>query len=267
MTNLETYYRDHWVEVEAERMTRYEAMFQWRDGHEVLIAPAGVSDGHVVADYGCGPGALSIELARRVGSHGKVIGLDINPEFLEKTRSFAQAEGLADRVETKLVEGDRIPLPNQSVDRVLCKNVLEYVPDPQTTISEFYRVLRPGGIAHVSDSDWGAVVFEPAGERFARVMSAASVAFRTPLIGRRLYGMFRHAGFTDIRVQVLASTDTTGALVSVLRNMATYARTSGQIDEAEVDAFVEDVERALAEQTYLAVLPQFLVTGHSTGAI
>jgi len=263
MTSLETYYRDHWIEVEAERMARYEVMFQWRDGHEILIAPAEIGPGQVVVDYGCGPGGLAIELARRVGAHGRVIGLDINPEFLARTRALAQDQGLTDRVETIAIEGVTLPLAARTVDRVLCKNVLEYVPDPQTTITEFHRILRPGGIAHVSDSDWGAVVFEPARERFARIMAAAGVAFRTPLIGRSLYGMFRRAGFRDIRVKVLANADTTGALSSVLRNMASYARTSGQIDAAEIDAFIDDVDRALESQTYLAVLPQFLVTGRA----
>jgi len=257
---LETYYRDHWVEIEPERMQRYEAMFQWRDSQEVLIAPASVGAGQVVADFGCGPGALTIELARRVGAGGRVIGLDINPDFLQKTLAAAQAEGLSERVETRVIEGDLIPLADQSVDRVLCKNVLEYVTDPQLTITEFHRILRPGGIAHVSDSDWGAVVFEPARERFATIMAAARVAFRTPLIGRSLYGLFRQAGFHDIRVQVLASADTSGALRSVLTNMASYARLSGQVDEAEIAAFLDDIEQALQQQTYFALLPQFLVT-------
>jgi len=106
-------------------------------------------------------------------------------------------------------------------------------------------------------------VLEPLGERFTRIMSAASVAFRTPLIGRKLYGLFRQAGFQDIRVQVLAGADTTGGMRAVLRNMASYARVSGQLEEAELEAFVADVDRAVDEQTYLALLPQFLVTGHA----
>jgi len=105
------------------------------------------------------------------------------------------------------------------------------------------------------------VVLEPLGERFAHLMSAASVAFRTPLIARRLYGMFRRAGFADVRVQVIANADTSGGLRGVVYNMASYARTSGKIDEAEIAAFLADVDRSVEERTFFALLPQFLVTG------
>lgn len=258
---LENYYRDHWLEVEDERMARYEAMFQWRDGYEVLIAPADIRAGQVVADYGCGPGGLAIELARRVGPSGQVLALDINREFLARTRALAEYAGLAAQVDTRLVDDDRIPAEDGTADRLVCKNVLEYVPNPEATIAEFHRVLKPDGIAHVSDSDWAGVVLEPLGKPFARIMSAASVAFRTPLIARSLYGIFRRTGFRDIRVQIVANADTSGALRAVIYNMASYARTSGQLDEAEIAAFVEGVDRAVADQTFLALLPQFLVTG------
>jgi ubiquinone/menaquinone biosynthesis C-methylase UbiE len=259
---LETYYRDHWVDVEDERMARYETMFEWRDGLEALIAPADVQPGLTVVDYGCGPGGLTIELARRVGPDGRVLAVDINRAFLERTRELVEQAGLAERVHTRLMEGDVIPVDDAAVDRVICKNVLEYVPDPETTIAEIFRIVRPGGVVHVSDSDWAGVVLEPLGERFARLMSAASIAFRTPLIARSLYGMFRGAGCEDIQVRILASADTSGGLRGVIANMASYARTSGRMDEAEINALLEDVDTALSDETYLAVLPQFLVTGY-----
>jgi ubiquinone/menaquinone biosynthesis C-methylase UbiE len=257
---LDSYYRDHWLHVEDERMSRYEAMFQWRDGLEALIAPADIRAGQVVADYGCGPGGLTMELARRVGDDGRVLALDINQDFLERTRVLAEEAGTGHRVDARVIEGERIPSEDASVDRLICKNVLEYVPDPESTIAEFFRVVKPGGIVHVSDSDWGGVVLEPLGDRFTRIMSAASIAFRTPLIARHLYGIFRRTGFDDVRVQVLASADTTGGMRGVIYNMASYARTSGQMEDAEIDAFVADVDRAVEERTYLALLPQFLVT-------
>jgi len=261
MTGTDSYYRDHWVDVEPERMARYEAMFQWRNGQEVLIAPAQLGPGQIVVDFGCGPGGLAVELARRVAPGGKVIGVDINEAFLARTLERAEAEGVAGLIETVHLDSETLPLMSGSVDRVVCKNVLEYVADPEHVIGEFHRVLKPGGIAHVSDSDWGSVIFEPSRERFERVMAAAEIAFNTPLIGRQLYGMFRRAGFEAPRVQVLASADTEGALRGVLMNMTTYARTSGRLDEADIKAFVADVERALEERTYFALLPQFLVTG------
>jgi hypothetical protein len=94
-------------------------------------------------------------------------------------------------------------------------------------------------------------------------MSAAAVAFRTPLIGRKLYGFFRAAGFQDIRVQIMVNADTLGLMRPVLTNMTTYARDSGRVPESELEAFLADVDRAVEEQTYLALLPQFLVTGRA----
>ena len=210
-TELDTYYQDHWVEVEPERLEAYERMFRWRDGMEPLLAPAEIAEGQSVVDYGCGPGHLSMEIARRVGPKGQVWALDINREFLARTRARAQEEALADRVRTELVQGEQLPVPDASVDRVVCKNVLEYVPDPEETVREFRRVLRPGGLAHVTDSDWGSLIIEPfEPKRVSALMQAAAVAFKTPLIGRRLYGIFRRAGFDDIRVRVLANADTQG---------------------------------------------------------
>ena len=93
-------------------------------------------------------------------------------------------------------------------------------------------------------------------------MRAARIAFRTPLIGRKLYGLFREGGFHQVHLQVLASADTEGALAGVLRNMASYARTSGELEESLIDEFLQVIEQSLRERTYLAVLPQFLATGH-----
>ena len=262
----ETCYRDHWLEVDPERIEAYEAMFRWRPEMEPMLAPAAIDAGQVVVDYGCGPGMLTLELARRVGPGGRVHAVDINRDFLQRGLEHAEREGTRDRIEFHRIEKDVLPLPDASVDRVVCKNVLEYVDDPVATLRDFRRVLRPGGLVHATDSDWGMRVVEPIGpERLTRVFDAASVAYRTPLIGRQLRGLMRAAGFSEVRVAVLAGPDASGRAAPILLHMAKYARASGRLDAAEIDAFVEDVQHAVEDGSYLLVLPQFLVTAEAGG--
>src|SRR5689334_4632579 len=120
--NPETYYRDHWLEIDPERIEEYEEMFRWRPRMAPLLDPAEIGLGQRVVDFGCGPGMLTLELARRVGLEGHVHAVDVNPNFLERTRENAAREGLADRVSVHRASEDRLPLEDASVDRVICKN-------------------------------------------------------------------------------------------------------------------------------------------------
>ena len=257
----ETYYRDHWLDVDPERIDAYEAMFRWRPEMAPLLDPAEIAEGQTVIDYGCGPGMLSLELARRVGPDGRVHAVDINDLFLRRAEQHADEEELRERIEFHLIEEDRLPQGDDGVDCVVCKNVLEYVDDPVETLRDFGRVLRPGGRVHAIDSDWGMLAVEPIGpERLARIFDAASIAYRTPLIGRKLYGFMGSAGFDDVRVRVVAGPDTAGHAAPILLNMAKYARESGKLPVTEIEDFVRDVKDAVEAGTYLLVLPQFLVT-------
>lgn len=260
--SAETYYRDHWLDIDPERVEGYEEMFRWRPEMAALLAPAEIEPGQTVVDYGCGPGMLSIELARRVGDRGRVHGVDINAMFLERAAKNAAAEDLGDRIAFHRIESTELPLEDASVDRIICKNVLEYVDDIGATFLEFRRALKPGGCVHAIDSDWGMLVVEPIGaDQLAQIFSAASIAYKTPLVGRQLYGLMRTAGYQNVRVKMVAGPDTKGYAAPILFNMAKYARDSGRIEEATIAAFIDDVRTAIDAGTYMLVLPQFLVTG------
>ncbi len=257
-----TFYRDHWVAIEPERVEAYEELFAWRPQMAPLLEAAELTPGQRVIDFGCGPGGLAVELARRVAPDGLVHGVDLNKELLARAAARAQREGV--RLELHHSDNEKVPLPDASVDRVVCKNVLEYVTDPAETLGEFRRVLRPGGIAHVIDSDWGMLAVEPIGSaRCAALFEAAKMAYRTPEIGRRLYGAFRSAGFSQVKIKILTMADTRGLLLPALTNMAGYARASGLLGGEEIDRFERDIRAAIETETFLMVLPQFLVTGHA----
>src|SRR5690606_13659270 len=137
-----------------------------------------------------------------------VHGLDVNETFVQRATARAAEAGLAARTTFHHVTDERIPLPDASADRILCKNVLEYVPDYHATLAECRRVLKPGGLLYAIDSDWGLVVLQPLDPvTVTELFLAAGPAFREPYIGRRLPGALHRAGFQDITVRVQAGVD------------------------------------------------------------
>ena len=262
--NEATYYKDHWVEIEPERLDAYEQLFEWRPQNAPLLEPAELAPGQVVVDYGCGPGGLAVELARRVAPTGRVHGIDLNAAFLERAAARAARDGVEKLIAWHRTDGGALPLESDFADRLVCKNVMEYVPDVAATLAEFRRVVKPGGLVHVIDSDWGLFAVEPLGaERMAELFAAASPAYKTPHIGRKLYGAMRAAGFQDVKVQILASADVKGRMSPIVFNMLGYARDSGRLPPAKLAALAADVKQSLADGTFLLILPQFLVTGRA----
>ncbi len=73
---------------------------------------------------------LSLELARRVGPAGAVHAIDIDATFLERARSNAEAERVSDWIEFHRIEKDALLLEDESVDRIVCKNVLDLEAPP-----------------------------------------------------------------------------------------------------------------------------------------
>jgi ubiquinone/menaquinone biosynthesis C-methylase UbiE len=253
--------QDHWVNIEPERMERYEKMYQWNPATEVFYQPAKIGVGQAIGDFGCGPGHAAIEFAKRVGPAGQVHAFDINAEFVARAKARAEKHGLSESITVHLLQGASLPLEDDSLDCIIARNTIIYVDDPVETFKEFRRVLRPGGIAHAIEGDWRLTAVEPVpAEEWRAIIEAASWAWSRPEIGRALYGIARQAGFSDVSIQVLTSPDTEGRLNGMIQTVAGYAKESGSIETDRVDAVLATVEQAKANGTYLVISPQFIVT-------
>ena len=253
-----TYFTDHWQDIEPARIARYEQMFQWRDEHAAMLQPLQPETGCRILDYGCCPGFVSMGLAEVVGETGHVYGVDLNAQFVAD--SARRAEGKPN-VTFHQTNGYEVPLDDGAVHRVFCKNVLEYVADPAQTLDEFKRVLAKDGRMLLIDSDWRFVLVEPWGQaRTERFFEAAAIAFKTPTIGRALRALVQMAGFEQVEVSIRAGVDTTGGSLAVIRNMASYIAEFERLPHEEVDEMLAELEAAIESGKYMFSLPQFFIT-------
>ena len=106
--------------------------------------------GQTVLDLGSGAGLDSLLAARRVGPTGKVVGVDLSPEMVEKARCNAELLGLQN-VEFVRAEIERLPLLNDSVDIVISNGVFNLCTNKPGVLAEAFRVLRPSGRLQMAD--------------------------------------------------------------------------------------------------------------------
>ncbi len=135
-----------------------------------IIRHLALEPGMKVLDFGCGPGRLTIPVAKRVGSGGEVTAFDIQAGMLQRVRSKAAAEKL-DNI--RFVQGGagEGKLGCEQYDRALLVTVLGEIPDRQAALAEIFDSLKHGGILSVTE-----VIADPHFQRRDSVRQAATAA-------------------------------------------------------------------------------------------
>ena len=112
--------------------------------HPKKIVGPYIKPGDTVIDMGCGPGYFSIDMAKMVGPHGRVIAVDIQEKMLEHVRKKAHKHGVAQRIDYLLVGAQESGLSRQA-DFILAFYMIHETPDMQQTLMSFRRLLKENG--------------------------------------------------------------------------------------------------------------------------
>lgn len=201
-----------------------------------------LSEGDSVVDIGCGNGLLTEEIARAIGSTGRVIGIDPSADMRSPAAKRSAAFPTA-----RIIDGmaDALPLQDGEMDKAVAVQVLEYLPDIPTAIREAHRVLRTGGRFVAVDTgcktlDW----FSEDEDRMRRVQEVWDHHYIEPRVAALWHGLARDAGFSALEVEPFTFSDVTlrpdGIAFMLLHLMSRYAAENGHMNQKEIQAWFDE---------------------------
>ncbi len=212
--------------------------------------------GMSLLDCGCGVGSITLDLAEIVAP-GRVVGLDLDETQLEIGRRAAAQRGLTN---VAFEQGSVYDLPfdDDAFDAVLAHTLLFHLSDPVAALKSMRRILKPGGLAAVSDDDAGTVVFSPDDPAMQRFGGLVDKLMRhngaNPTYSRHLRGLLLQVGFArsegfavaaDYAGNLDATRHSAAIWVRVLRDPAVAGLVIGQgwAAQAELDELAEGLQR------------------------
>ncbi len=159
------------------------------------VALLSLKPGEIALDLGSGAGVDVFLAAAQVGPAGRVIGVDMTPEMIERARANALQGGFTN-VEFRQGRLEALPLADSSVDAVTSNCVINLVPDKGGVFHEIARVLRPGGRLAISD----IVLDGPLPDAIARDLLAYVGCVAGAMDRRAYFGLLEAAGLKDVHI-------------------------------------------------------------------
>jgi len=172
------------------------------------VALASIRKGETVLDIGSG-GGLDVFLAsKKVGSKGKVIGLDMTEQMVEKARKNAR-KGNYNNVEFRLGEAEDIPVKDNSIDLVMSNCVINLVPNKEKAYREIYRILKPNGRFVISDLVTEKELDESIRNNPEKLVACVGGA----LTEKDYIGAIKNSGFENVKILKKSSMVVSGVKV------------------------------------------------------
>jgi SAM-dependent methyltransferase len=229
-----------------------------------LLDRLGIEEGLKCLDVGCGGGDVILELARRVGPRGRVVGVDLDATKLDLARQEIEAHGIQN------VDFHALDIANldkgSDFDLVYARFLLTHLRDPAPAIEAFFNHLRPGGLTALEDIDFSGSFTWPESVAFRRYCELYCATVRKrggdPDIGPRLPLLLADGGFDQVELNIVQPVGTTGEVKLLnpitMENIADSVLKDGLASREEIDEVIEGLYELAANPRTVAGLPRIV---------
>ncbi len=246
-----------------------------------MIRDLQLEPGSFVVDAGCGPGLWTPLLAKAIGPHGRILGVDISAQALVTAQQRSYGKSYHRQVQYKCALLEQLPLPVGTADMIFSANVSQYLPEPVDTFAAMGRYLAQGGRLVIKDIDFGTMRFHnidtglqarvlQARERWERERVDEGFAFEDSWVGSKLAGYLRAAGYEDVQERsyhIIRKYPLPAEFRFYLEGIAEWFVCEGAplLDRQDITSwlqcFLHDACNVLDQETFVSEETEFVVSG------
>eukprot|EP00455_Lapot_gusevi_P044542 TRINITY_DN5576_c0_g1_i3.p1 TRINITY_DN5576_c0_g1~~TRINITY_DN5576_c0_g1_i3.p1 ORF type:complete len:302 (+),score=24.75 TRINITY_DN5576_c0_g1_i3:86-907(+) len=238
-----------------------------RRQRQIIISKLQIAPGEVGADIGCGSGHLSREIVESCNQIEVMHGVDISPQLVAYCQQQAFLDALhQQKLQYAVGKADELPFPSSSLDFIVCTQVLEYLPNVQQVLQEFYRVLKPNGRCVIIDTDSDSYIVHSQNEVLTKRILEAFLPHAYDMhLPRTLRTKLTSAKFQVQAIETIPILEThfehPGFWRYLTRFIANYVRNARDSDvSGEVDAWLADLELTAQLNQSFFCLNRFMFT-------
>ena len=237
-----------------------------------LMRAADLQPGERVLDVACGTGVISRLASERVGVGGSVTAIDIAPDMIDVAKSVATSEGA--KIDWRIADAASLPIPDASVDVVLCQMGLMFMENRAAAVAEMHRVLAPSGRLAINTPGRIQPVYELMERAMVEHISTDLGGFVSAVFSMHdpeaVAELLAGAGLREVSAREATCTFRLPAPAEFLWTYINLTPMGAFIDNAPVDAkaalerqFVEGAQPYVVDRITVVEQPMVIATGRA----